>query len=120
MGDYLSFFDGRDLQSQLIQKLDDNFKSKKITISSTGRDMLVQFVTDDQFVWDGFRGNFHYIPIQPNCANWLNLTAQLLKSPNYPTFNCSWVITAPSINNNIVIHFENFEVKCSMYLISNC
>ena len=75
--------------------------------------MLVQFVTDDQYVWDGFRGNFHYIPIQPNCANWLNLTAQLLKSPKYPTFNCSWVITAPSINNNIVIHFENFEVKCS-------
>ena len=74
--------------------------------------MLVQFLTDDQIVWAGFRAYFHYIPIEPNCANWLNLTTQLLKSPNYPTFNCSWVITAPSINNNIVIHFENFEVKC--------
>ena len=77
--------------------------------------MLVQFVTDDQFVSDGFRGNFHYIPIQPNCANWLNLTAQLLTSPDYPKINCSWVITAPLINNHIVIHFETFEVKHSIW-----
>ena len=73
--------------------------------------MLVQFVTDDQFVWDGFRANFQYIPIEPNCANWLNMTAQILKSPDYPTIDCSWVITAPSIDSTIIIHFETFEVK---------
>ena len=76
--------------------------------------MLVQFVTDDQFVWDGFRANFQYIPIEPNCANWLNMTAQILKSPDYPKINCSWVITAPLINNDIVIDFETFEVKHSI------
>ena len=90
-----------------------------MTISSTGKDMLVQFLTDDQIVRDGFRAKFHYIPIESNCANWLNMTTQLLKSPDYPTINCSWVITAPLIDDNIIIHFETFEVKCSSYLISH-
>ena len=66
-----------------------------MTISSIGKDMLVQFITDDFAVEKGFRAYFHYIPIEPNCANWLNMTAQILKSPDYPKINCSWVITAP-------------------------
>ena len=74
--------------------------------------MLVQFLTDDYGVWQGFRAYFHYIPIEPNCENWLNLTALLLKSPEYPTIDCSWVITAPTIDSTIIIHFETFKVKC--------
>ena len=74
--------------------------------------MLVQFLTDDEVVWYGFRAYFHYMYIEPNCANWLNMTAQRLKSPDYPTIDCSWVITAPSIDSTIVINFETFEVKC--------
>ena len=81
-----------------------------MTISSSGKDMLVQFLTDDQSVWAGFRAYFHHIPIEPNCANWLNMTAQLLKSPDYPTIDCSWVITAPSTASTIIIQFETFEV----------
>ena len=73
--------------------------------------MLVQFLTDDIAVQRGFLAYFHYIPIEPNCVNWLNMTAQVLKSPDYPTINCSWVITAPSTDSYIVIHFENFEVQ---------
>ena len=83
-----------------------------MTISSSGKYMLVQFLTDDQEIDRGFRAFFYYIPIEPNCANWLNMTAQLLKSPDYPTMDCSWVITAPSIDSTIVINFETFEVKC--------
>ena len=83
-----------------------------MTISSSGKDMLVQFLTNDYDVYEGFRAYFHYIPIEPNCANWLNMTAQLLKSPNYPTIDCSWVITAPSTDSIINIQFDNFEVKC--------
>ena len=83
-----------------------------MTISSSGKDMLVQFLTDDVDVLKGFRAYFHYMPIEPNCANWLNLTAQHLKSPDYPTIDCSWVITAPSIDSTIVINFQTFEVKC--------
>ena len=83
-----------------------------MTISSSGKDMLVQFLTDDEVVWKGFRAYFHYMPIEPNCANWLNMTAQLLKSLDYPTIDCSWVITAPSTDSTINIQFENFEVKC--------
>ena len=118
-GDYLSFFDGRDLQSLQIQKLFSNSFShsnyKLITISSSGEDMFIQFLTDYSSVTRGFRAYFHYIPIEPNCANWLNMTAHLLKSPDYPTIDCSWVITAPSIGGTILIHIESFEVKCTFF-----
>ena len=73
--------------------------------------MLIQFVTDNEVVGKGFRASFHYVPIEPNCVNWLNMTAQVLKTPDYPTIDCSWVITAPSPDSYIVIHFENFEVQ---------
>ena len=73
--------------------------------------MLVQFLTDDYEVDKGFRAYFHYIPIDPNCANWLNMTAQFLKSPEYPTIDCSWAITAPTTESTIIIYFELFEVK---------
>ena len=86
-----------------------------MTISSTGKDMLVQFLTNDNGVDRGFRGFFHYILIEPNCANWLNMTAQLLKSPDYPTIDCNWVITAPSISSSITIDFEIFEVKMKLF-----
>ena len=82
-----------------------------MTISSTGKDMLIQFLTNDAYVAAGFRAYFHYMLIEPNCVNWLNMTAQLLKSPDYPTIDCSWVITASSIDSTIIIHFETFEVK---------
>ena len=73
--------------------------------------MLVQFLTNDQPVFEGFNANFHYIPIEQNCVNWLDMTAKLLKSPDYPTIDCTWVITAPSIDNSIKIHLETFEVN---------
>ena len=111
-GDYLSFYDGKDLQSQKIQSLDKNFNFKKITISSSGKDMLVQFLTDDYMVFWGFKAYFHYIPIDSNCENWLDRTASLLKSPDYPAIDCSWVITAPSIASTIIIQFASFEVEC--------
>ena len=116
-GDYLSFFDGKDLQSQKIQSLDKNFNFKKITISSSGKDMLVQFLTDDFMVSWGFKAYFHYIPIDSNCENWLDRTASLLKSPDYPAIDCSWVITAPSIDSTIIIQFASFEVKYIVFKI---
>ena len=74
--------------------------------------MLVQFLTDGEETFKGFTASFHWMPIDPNCANWLNISTNVLESPDYPTINCSWVITAPLINDDIVIHFETFEVKC--------
>ena len=111
-GDSLSIFDGRNLQSQQIKNLDKTSNGfKKGTISSTGEYMTVQFLTDDLGTDNGFRAFFKYIPIEPNCTNWLKKTEQLLKSPDYPTINCSWVITAGT-NSKIVINFETFQVKC--------
>ena len=86
-----------------------------MTISSSVKDMLVQFSTDDDQVYLGFKAYFHYIPIDSNCANWLNISAQLLKSPDYPTIDCNWVITAPSISSSITIDFEIFEVKMKLF-----
>ena len=111
MGDFLSIFDGRDLQSHEIQKFDTHFNNNKRTISSSGKDMLVQFFTDALTRKRGFKASVHYMPIESNCANWLNKNTQLLESPDYPTNNCSWVITASSSSTNCTIHFETFEVK---------
>ena len=80
-----------------------------MTISSTGKDMLVQFLTDDVDTLKGFTASFHYMPMKPNCENWLNLPA--LESPDYPTTDCSWVITAPSIASTISINFKTLEVQ---------
>ena len=73
--------------------------------------MLVQFLTNEKDTSYGFKLTFNYMPIEPNCGNWLDMTAQILKSPDYPTIDCSWVIIAPSIDSTIIIHFELFEVK---------
>ena len=73
--------------------------------------MLVQFLTDDEYVQRGFIAYVHYMLIEPNCANWLNMTTQLLKSPDYPTIDCSWVITASKSSSTISIQFHTFEVK---------
>ena len=74
--------------------------------------MLVQFVESREFVERGFKAYFHYIPIDSNCANWLNMTVQLLKSPDFPTIECSFVIIAPTMDSTIIIHFETFKVEC--------
>ena len=76
--------------------------------------MLVQFLTDDYGAHWGFKAVFHQIPIEPSCAKWLNMTAELLESPDYPTIDCSWVITAPSIDSTIIIYFEIFEVRYTL------
>ena len=109
-GDFILFFEGKDLQSQLIQRIDSHWNMKKFTVSSTGKDMLVQFLTDGDTTNRGFSASFHYIPIDSKCANWLNMNSQTLKSPEYPTINCSWIITAPTISSMIQISFDLFEV----------
>ena len=111
----MDFNDGNEFNFDL-----NDGKLKKMTISSTGKDMLIQFLTDDVYTSRGFRAFFHYILIEPNCANWFNMTAQLLKSPDYPTIDCSWVITAPTISSSIFIEFDSFEVKMKLhkYMIS--
>ena len=83
--------------------------------------MLVQFLTNDQLVLEGFKALFHYVSIEPNCVTWLNLHAQILESKDYPTINCNWVVTAPLIDSTISIHFETFEVNVfSLYVVYRC
>ena len=74
--------------------------------------MLVQFVTDHTNYGSlkGFSAKIHYAPINPICKDWLNINSGFLTSPNYPTINCSWVITE-SMGSTISIQFNTFEVK---------
>ena len=72
--------------------------------------MLVEFVTDHVRTFWGFSAKIHYTPINPTCIDWLNITARYLTSPDYPTIDCSWVITV-SKSSTISIQFHSFEVK---------
>ena len=78
--------------------------------SSSGSHMLVQFVTDHEFTDLGFSAKIHYTPINPICNDWLNINFGYLNSSEYPTQNCSWVITV-SMRSTISIQFHTFEVK---------
>ena len=72
--------------------------------------MLVQFVTDHEWIMYGFTAKFYFTSINPNCKDWLNITAQILTSPDFPTMNCSWVITAPP-GSTISIYLHTIEVN---------
>ena len=72
--------------------------------------MLVQFLTDQKGRDYGFKAQIHYTQINPMCKEWLNITFGFLTSPNHPTMNCSWVITA-IMGSTILIQFHFFEVK---------
>ena len=72
--------------------------------------MLVQFLTNHKLIYYGFSAKIYYTPINPICMDWLNINSRYLNSPEYPTIDCSWVITASS-GNTISIQFHTFEVK---------
>ena len=110
LGDYLSIYDGPDLQSSPISKLDTSFNNKEKSFSSSGPYMLAQFVTDHEWTDNGFSAKIHYTPINPTCKDWLNINSGYLTSPEYPTLNCRWAITA-SMGSTISIQFHTFEVK---------
>ena len=74
--------------------------------------MTIQFITDDQEVWQGFRAYFNKIPIDQNCSAWLNTTSLIFASPEYPNMDCTWIITA-SLGSTMSINFQKFEVKIS-------
>ena len=110
MGDDLSIYDGPDIQSPQISKLDMSFNSNKKSFSSSGSHMLVQFRSDHEFSWYGFSSKIHYNTINPICKDWLNINSGYLTLPVFPTVNCSWMISA-SIGSTILIQFHTFEVK---------
>ena len=111
MGDYLSTYDGPSLKSSpAISRWGYESGYKEKSYSSSGPYMLVQFVTDHENKYFGFRAKIHYIPIDPICKDWLNINSGFLTSPEYPTQDCSFVITS-SMGSIISIQFQTFEVK---------
>ena len=120
-GEYVSIYDGSNLQSPMISHLDGKHRRNQWhtdlvikSISSSGDHMLVQYVSNNhQTNSGGFYAQIHHTPIDPICGDWLNFNSGFLISPEYPTMDCSWVITAPSIGDTISIQFPSFEVKSS-------
>ena len=80
------------------------------SIASNSNKMLVNFVTNKDFTAEGFKAKFSYIPIDESCNLWFDGSSGYLTSPEFPTTNCSWVITSSSMTTTISIHFEKFEV----------
>ena len=78
--------------------------------------MLIQFETDHEGSSPGFSAKIYYTPINPICKDWLNINSGYLISPEYPTHDCSWVITI-SMGSIMSIQFHPFEVK---YQIPKC
>ena len=72
--------------------------------------MLVLLVTDHEWRDLGFSAKIHYIPINPVCKDWLNIDSGYLNSPEYPTIDCTWMITV-TMSSTISIQFQTFEVK---------
>ena len=72
--------------------------------------MLVQFVTDHEWTDPGFSAKIHHTSINIICKDWLNITSGYLTSPEYPTQDCSWVISV-SMGSTISFEFHLFEVK---------
>ena len=108
----MSIFDGKDLQSRHILQLGYNWNYKEKTVASTGQYMCVQFKTDHDSVHRGFKAHFKQILIDQNCDDWLNTTALTLKTPEYPTINCNWIITTDRESTiSMNISFYEFEVR---------
>ena len=80
------------------------------SIASNSNKMLVNFVTNKDFTAEGFEAKFSYIPIDELCNLWFDGSSGYLTSPEFPTTNCSWVITSSSMTTTISMHFEKFEV----------
>ena len=105
-GDYLAIYDDQDMLSSPISKWDLNFNERKKTISSSGNQMLVQYVTHGPVAY-GFLIKIHHIPVNPSCKNWLDIDNRILKSPQHLSINCSWVITAPRANGISITNVSN-------------
>ena len=71
--------------------------------------MWIKFNSDGLISADGFSINFYYTPIDTICKDWLNMTSGYLTSPDFPTIDCNWVITA-SMGSTIIIQFQMLEV----------
>ena len=73
--------------------------------------MLVQFVTDHESTYPGFFAKIDYTSINIICKDWLDSNSGFLTSPNHPTIDCSWVITASKSSSTISLQFHTFEVN---------
>ena len=108
--DYLSVYDGPNLNSRQLSRLTDWIWACCVSIASKSNKMLVNFVTNKEWTDEGFRAKFSYIPIDDLCNLWFDASSGFLTSPEFPTTNCSWVITSSSMTTTISMHFEKFEV----------
>ena len=113
MGEHISIYDGQNLQSTQIFKLDYNFGNmNKKTISSTEKYMTINFSTNKEDTWYfmAFKAYYNYIPINSMCNHWFNISNLLMSPISNSEIDCSWVFTANSISSTISIQIEVLEV----------
>ena len=90
---------------------------KKI-ISSTSNKMLVEFRSDDAWIWNliaGFSTFIHYSQLpSKDCEVGLDMTKKTIQSPNYPdsydnNLSCKWLISVPH-GSHITLKFLQLDV----------
>ena len=96
---------------------------KKI-ISSTNKNMLVEFISNGVWEFTGFSVFIHYSPLpSKECEKGLDMITKTIQSPNYPdlynnNLDCKWLISAP-YGSHIILEFLQFDVRFLVILISD-
>ena len=77
------------------------------SISSSGKSIFIEFKKQYALAVE-FVASIKYSKINHDCQSWLD--QNILKSPNNPNINCSWIITR-KFGAFITLDFNFIEVK---------
>lgn len=94
----ISRLSGPDLGPKSWPSMGSNWETKKI--SSSNNKMLVEFRSDEEYVYKGFSATIQFTELHNSkkCDSWLDMKKKTLLSPNYPqtydkNISCTWLIT---------------------------
>ncbi|GBP07549.1 Cubilin [Eumeta japonica] len=114
--DYIAVFEGVTINIEKRLALLCGHLNTTTVVRSTGRDMVVEFVTDSSLGYKGFKAD---ISFSYNCGGQVNLTGLSSKSLQSPLYNhevvysefldCHWIVSAPE-GKVIEMEFTNFHI----------
>ena len=110
----LDIYDGPNEISMKIGEAYGNSNNKLLkAISSSGKSMFIEFKTHME-VWFNQNAKFTALikhnKINFDCQTWIDIKKNILMSPNHPSINCSWLITA-NVGSYIALNFKFIEVN---------
>ena len=101
-------YDGPDDKSMLIGEVFGTLNHKIVkSISSSGKSIFIEFKKQYALAVE-FVASIKYSKINHDCQSWLD--QNILKSPNNPNINCSWIITR-KFGSYVTFDFKFIEVN---------